>query len=62
MNDILSITVDATIKNGTREKKCAAILIKMRGNEQISECNIINEYPIFKTFRKTHGYGDYTRL
>ena len=56
MNDILSITVDATVKHGTHAKKCAATrTIKTRRNDFLKEHYIINLYPIFETIRKMHG-------
>ena len=60
MNDILSITVDATLEHGTRAKECAANCTKNDSrNKQNLGIHIINEYLIFETFKKTHRYANF---
>ena len=54
MNDILIVTVEATIKHGTHAN--------MRINEQNLRLHIINEYMIFETPRKPRVYADLTQL
>ena len=62
MNNILSITVDATLKHGMRAKRCAAAYTKMRRNEQDLEHYIINVYPNFEILRIMNIYTILTQL
>ena len=47
MNEILSITVGATLENPTRSKNCAATCTQMGRNEKQLGLNIIHGYLFF---------------
>ena len=49
MNNILSITVGATLEHGTCAKNVQQFVLRMSRNEQNLEHNIINLHPIFET-------------
>ena len=54
MNDILSITVEANLKQGMSEKNIHQLALKMRRNEKTIERSIINLY-IFLKCPEMHG-------
>ena len=55
MNNILSITLDATIVHGTHAKKCVAACTKIYKNEWNLGLHIIKVQENFETLRKKHG-------
>ena len=54
MNEILNITVDATLEHCLSVKSVQQLVQKMRRNVLNLGVHIIKGYPIFETLKNTH--------